>query len=225
MENRQIVIELLKYPILVLTIVLSLLTLKHCAGLQFGVLTKVGPGGAEFAQQTQATENAVSELEARLNETQVRLAALEMQSKPSTAETRRVETEADSAAQIVSDATAQIAVLRRSTSGVSTAGYIWIGNYKQKWQPAKFARLDTGQPVEIPPMQMTQGTQYRVLGNMVLRDGMPANDQDYFRSRASLGVVPRGTVVSILEPPLGIDREFAVQYWAKVRVAQMSQVQ
>lgn len=41
--------------------------------------------------------------------------------------------------------------------------------------------------------------------------GLPSNDADCFRARASLGVIPRGTSVRLVNAPVDIDRPYAVQ--------------
>ncbi|OZG72656.1 hypothetical protein BTA51_14090 [Hahella sp. CCB-MM4] len=64
---------------------------------------------------------------------------------------------------------------------------------------------------------MQPGTEYRVLGNMVGRDGLPPQiPKKYYRARTSLGIVPRGSVVTLLAEPESVDREFALQYWANI---------
>ena len=214
-------VELLKYPVLVFSVVIALVILKHFLGLEFGVVTEVGTQGVKFAEQSQATLEALADLEARVNESLVRLQAVESQLQTPAEETKRVESAAFLAAQSVSDATAAIARLQEaavSDRAEKLRGYIWIGNYGRKWEPTKLGHLDTGQPITLPPEQIAPGTTYKVLGNMVLREGLPANDKEYFRGQASLGVVPRGSTVSIGKKPVGIDREFAIQYWAEIEV-------
>ena len=127
-----------------------------------------------------------------------------------------------SAAQTVSDQTANVSKLFAAATGkasISARGYIWIGNYADdRWDSPKLASLASGQPVAMTPRQIKPGTEYSVLGNMVIRNGLPPNNTEYFRAQKSLGVIPRGTRVRIVTSPIGIDREFAVQYWAEVEI-------
>ncbi len=45
--------------------------------------------------------------------------------------------------------------------------------------------------------------------------GLPQNDVSYFRGQSKIGVIRPGTLIKIIETPIGINRGFAVQYWAK----------
>lgn len=163
---------------------------------------------------------SLGEHESRLNEIDLRIAVLEQRIQSVSGTSRQTQLNAFSAAQIVSDKTAQISTLQKEVAPAADAlrGYIWIGNYDQAWESPKLARLDTGQPLDLAPSDMLAGTEYTVLGNMVVRDGLPDNNKEYFRGRENLGVVPRGGRVVLLKAPVGIDREFAVQYWVEVEV-------
>jgi hypothetical protein len=97
-------------------------------------------------------------------------------------------------------------------------GYIWIGNYNQTWTSPQLAQPETGKPMSVSPNQFKTGEEYIVLGNLVVRDGLPANDESYYRGRKSLGVIPQGTRIRLINGPVPIDRQFAVQYWAEVQV-------
>lgn len=46
--------------------------------------------------------------------------------------------------------------------------------------------------------------------------GLPSNDADCSRVRKSLGVIPRGTSVRLVNAPVAIDRPYAVPYWAQI---------
>lgn len=72
------------------------------------------------------------------------------------------------------------------------------------------------EPVRDSPASLPLSATYTSLGNMVVRDGLPSNDADYFRARASLGVIPRGTSIRLVTAPVAIDRQYAVQYWAQI---------
>ncbi len=49
-----------------------------------------------------------------------------------------------------------------------------------------------------------------------MRDGLPANDAEYFRAKKIVGTIGRGTRIRLITSPKGVDREFATQYWAEV---------
>lgn len=215
-------VELLKYPVLVFSIVLALVILKYAMHLEIGMLTEVSTDGLKFsAESNKATLEAITELESRLGDLTVRVNTLEKVETPADGVTRQAtKLQAISATQTVSDATATIARLTPKLPGDADeqlVGWMWIGNYRRSWDKPTLAALDTGQPIAMAPQDIVIGSEFRALGNMVVRDGMPENDDDYYRGRKSLGVIPRGGRVRALSRAEGIDREFAVQYWLKVQ--------
>ena len=220
MEQKTAWIELLRYPVLVFSIVLALVALKYTLGLQIGVLTEVSTDGLKFSEESnQATLEAITEIESRMNDLSARLAAMEQQSTDPVEAPPMARVEASPATQTVSDATASIAKIRTHLPEAkkdAIRGWIWMGNFDGSWSKPTLAMLNTGQPLDLEPEKIVAGSEFRVLGNMVIRDGLPRNDKEYYRAQKSLGVVPRNSVVRLLSPPQAIDREFAVQYWAEV---------
>lgn len=98
-------------------------------------------------------------------------------------------------------------------------GWIWIGDYdakQERWSRIQL-QLSTGETVTAPPRLLKVGVPYQVTANVSIRAGQPANDRDYFRGQDKIGVALRGTTVLLQAPPVAIDREYAVQYWARVR--------
>ncbi|OZG72650.1 hypothetical protein BTA51_14060 [Hahella sp. CCB-MM4] len=220
-DDRSGIIELAKYPVLVFSIVVALIIAKFALGLEFGMITEVSTDGLKFSEKSnKATLSALTEIEAKLNDLSVRIEALETDGgNKSAAAISNAQAEAFTASQSVSDATANIAQLNTQVPGNEAStlkGWIWIGNYDGGWTKSSIAELGTGQPLSIDPTSMQPGTEYRVLGNMVARDGLPPNTKEYYRARTSLGIVPRGSVVTLLAEPESVDREFALQYWANI---------
>jgi hypothetical protein len=190
-EERSNYMELLKYPITVFSILLALIIAKYTLGISFGPISEVGPGGVKFSQETNAK---LADLEGKLNGVLVEIDALrKTASLEDTTKRPQIEAEIFEATQTVSDQTAQLASLStvKQTSGTSQRGFLWIGDYSNKWDRARLGSLDTGQPITLPPDKLQPGTEYKVLGNMVVRDGLPPNDQDYFRSREIVGTITR----------------------------------
>ncbi len=217
MENKHAYfIEIFKYPILVFSIVLAVLILKVSLGLEFGVVTELSTSGLKFSEQSnQAALKAISELELKLGELSLKVEALEEGGHPESAMVQNNFT----ATQEVSDSTAAIARLTAGTQDSKPTvltGYMFIGNYTKDWDKTTIGRLDTGYGNTTPPAEMRQGMQYRVLGNMVIRDGLPPNTDEYYRARANIGVVPRNSLVTLLDNPEAVKRDSVVQYWAKV---------
>jgi hypothetical protein len=217
-EKGSTMVDLLKYPLLVFSILFALLLARSFLGLEFGAVTEVSTGGVKFAEKSRATFDALTTLEVKVNQALAELA--ELKKDAPAAESPALKTSIFAAGQVVSDQTArveQIDVADPSRKG-RLKGYVWIGNFKTGWNSPMLAQLDTGQPVTAPPTGLQVGTEYTVLGNMVVRDGLPANDKDYYKARSSVGVVPRGTRVRLATVPTAIDREYAVQYWAEIEV-------
>lgn len=221
-ENKNIIIEVLRFPIMAASIVLALLLAKWLLGIDFSGIAEIGPGGIKFQETQLATSEAMTNLDTRLQEAVARIEQLEkranikpMQSQLITEETAQV-----------SDATARLSrVSQKETQTLlkGKEGYIWVGDWDrqtQVWSKQQLLRLDTGQPEDKPPSRWTPGSRYLVSGNMVLRQGQPPNNADYFRAVSSLGTIPKGTQVQLLETPIGVDREFAFQCWAKVLVVE-----
>lgn len=98
--------------------------------------------------------------------------------------------------------------------GGSTHGFIWIGNYDsvgKRWTTTRLNGIENLEPKDI----QTNKT-YAVSGDMTLRAQMPKDDTDYFRGVESIGYVPKGTPVKILDLPERFDRETKIQYWVEV---------
>lgn len=201
-------IELLKYPILVFSIVLGLLAVKSWSILDLSRVTKISASGIEF-------ESAISKA---LTQIEVRLASLETSLPKSTAQpTASMAAETAAASQTVSDSTARVSALATESGGAPIQGYIWLGNYDGKWHPARLGLLDTGQPVDLAPDKMEVGTRYRALLNIIVKEELPTGDDWHSRGRHSMGVVPSGKTIAIVAPPVRVERSFGLQYWAKVQ--------
>lgn len=218
-KSDSLIIELTKYPVIVLSIVIGLIIVKYSLDIEFGMITELSTDGLKFSEKSnKATLEALTELESTINDISIRLNILEKGSAPSS-ETAKARAEAFFASQAVSDATAKIAELSNEIPGAKekfNSGWIWIGNFDQIWSKTTISQLNTGQPIDIAPEDMKVGTEYKVLGNMVIRDGLPPNNEEYYKARKNLGVLPRSSVITLLKTPEAVDRKFAVQYWAKI---------
>jgi len=101
-----------------------------------------------------------------------------------------------------------------------TVGFVWLGNYNRArggWEKPRLADA-ADQPVTVDPSLLPVQKSYRVLGDLTVRERLPPNDREYFSSVVSLGWVPRGSTVTLLDPPTPFQRPNRVQYWARVRV-------
>lgn len=218
---RSPVVELLKYPITVFSILAALIIARYALGITFGTVSKVGPGGVEFSQDA---ARSLADFESKLNGVLVEIDALKKSQAGERIETAQIKAKAFEASQIASDQTVALTNIASAASGTRAPvkGWIWIGDYRSKWDRPMLGSIENGQPILAPPTSLKPGTEYTVLGNTFVRDGLPANDQEYFRARRIVGTIGRGTRVRLVGVPKGIDREFAVQYWAEVEVADVS---
>jgi hypothetical protein len=214
-DEKSNVVELLKYPITILSILLALIAARYFLGITFGAVAEVSASGVKFSQDA---KGEIASLAAQLNSATAAIEELRKQSPQHAELTPKAQSALFEASQTVSNQTAQVAKLQADpgTDSPKSKGYIWIGDYGNDWARVKLAPVDSNDPIKVAPAQIVAGSEYKVLGNMVVRESLPPNNADYYRSLKSLGIIPVGTKVRILSKPTGIDREFAVQYWAEV---------
>ncbi|RZI86782.1 MAG: hypothetical protein EOP38_00350 [Rubrivivax sp.] len=216
-DEKSNVVELLKYPIIIFSILLALVASRYLLGITFGQVAEVTANGVKFSQDA---KGEIAALAAQVNSATAAIEELRKQSGQHEALSPKAQSDIFEASQTVSNQTAQVAKLP-SDQGVDSQksrGYIWIGDYKGAWTRVKLAPVNANEPITYGPGQILPGSDFKVLGNMVVREGLPPNNVDYYQSRKSLGIIPAGSKVRILSAPTGIDREFAVQYWAEVAV-------
>jgi len=213
-------IDLVKYPVLVLTILISAIIAKYALKLEFGVVTELGTSGVKFAEKSRETGAAIADISGKVNAIAIELDQIKKQIRTHNPDLKMNEVYAFDAAQTVSDQIAQTAssiyIDNKDKNQFTIKGYIWIGNYKDTWNPVKLADSKTGQGITIKPDMIQPGSEYKVMGNMVVRDGFPENNESYFKGKTSLGVLARGSRIRIVSAPKPVDRQFALQYWAEV---------
>lgn len=216
------VIELLKYPVIAASALLLLLGVRFLVGVEFGLVTEVSTEGVKFAERkSEETVKALTSLEGRLNEVTLELEQIKNalpDAYIAVSSAKRLE-----ATETVSDQTANIEkVVSPGAPGDKELlnGYIWIGNFdKQGWHNPRIGYKDSGQPIQGEPNSLSQGTEYQVLGNMVLRAGPPPENGRSIKEVQSLGVVPRGTVVRLIGEPVSKDKGERDPYWVEVEVS------
>lgn len=214
-------LKLLKYPVMMISIVGGLVLVQSLLKINLSNISKIALHGfeIEMIQETRKeSSDALVEVVTELKSLTVRIDSLERKTNNPKPELFSAELNE------VSDAVSQLSmsqskVTRTVLSG--RKGYIFIGIYDSKqgkWTRAILQHQDSSQPVTSAPNQLPVGGRFLVDTNMVLRDGLPPNDKQYFRSRKNIGVIPRGTLVALLDQPMDIDRKFAVEYWVLVEV-------
>lgn len=217
-DPKSTLVELLKYPITIFSIFLALIGGKHFLGITFGPVAEITPdGGVRFRQDA---KGEIASLAAQLNSAVAAIEELRKQVSQQHELSPQARSSIFEASQTVSNQTAQIAKIQvdPSTDSQKPRGYIWIGDYRGSWSRVKLAPVDGNDPIATPPGKIVPGSEFKVLGNLVVRDGLPPNNAEYFQSRKTLGIVPVGSKIRVLSPPAAIDREFAVQYWVEVSV-------
>ena len=118
---------------------------------------------------------------------------------------------------VVSDDVAKLAKIETpegtGTVFKSTEGYIWIGNY--------FPKTNRYGDIQINVKAMSEieiGKSYFVNGNMVIRQGSPVKNIDYYRGEKKVGLAVKGTEVQVLEKPEAKPFSNYQQFWVKIRV-------
>jgi hypothetical protein len=210
--------ELLKYPITVFSILAALIIAKFTLGIDFRSVSEVTLGGVKFAQES---SSKIADLEGRLGAFEAQLTALnKTEPDADAAEQTPLSAKILEATETVSDQTAQLASLSdvKKSSGVSQKGFIWVGNFKKKWDRIKLAMPDTGQAVALPPGQLLPGTEYKALDNIVVREGVPENNKNSTKGKKIVGTVTRGATIRVVDTPKPVHRGLATQYWAEVEV-------
>lgn len=220
-EDRQMLIDLAKYPVAILSVFLALVGAKFILDIPFGSVSEITKDGVKFSQDA---KGEIAALAAQVNAASKAIEELKAQ-LPAAPLSNVARSEIFEASQTVSNQTAELTRVMPAKSGTDQAirGYIWIGDYdpnESKWTRNKLIVPSTNTSPAAPPRTIAPGSEYAVSGNMVLRDGLPRNDTEYYQGRKSLGIVPTGSRVRILSQPEAVDREFAVQYWTQVEVLQ-----
>ncbi len=229
--------ELLKYPILVMSIVLGIVVLDY---FEYNIVS-LGTGGIEVEKRITNTLEGSQELSRKVDSLELLVAQL--------FESRQIENQ-EQIDRLVSDGSGlQKSDLNDTITGVSVkshistyqfqasdlttkinkdldeikhanskVGWIWIGNYAEKaWSTCMLKRID-GKALPIgSPESIQKNEVFEVTGNMYIRKYLPPNTDSYFRSVNAVGIVPNGSEVEVLEPPQAIDRGFQVQYWMKIQ--------
>lgn len=224
-QQKNLWLQLLQYPILILSIILGMALISFLFQIDFSRLSKVGPEGIEFYEERERDiSGAFSELETRTNDLAAKVAFLESRLAEADQDSlRRREIEHFEATQTTSIKTAQLSRLpsaNRELLLTGQTGYIWIGDWGKglkNWQRLTIVTPD-GEDVLLSPDEILPGMQFRIRGNMVLRDGRPDEGAQYYRSRKSLGTIPKGSKVLALESPLKYDRKITTQCWMQIEV-------
>jgi hypothetical protein len=215
MGEQRTWIELLKYPIIILTVLLAAIAARYTLGIEFGRVTEISKEGIKFEQ---AAGVEIVDLASKVSSLTITVDELRKNSPANQTLSPQAETDIFEAAQTVSDPTAKLASGLTNAAFEKSRGFIWIGDYKDGWSKTTIASPGSAQPVSIPPDKLLPGTEYQMRCNVVVRAALPPNDAKYYRSPESrgIGVIPTGAKIRLVKQPQGIDRKYAVQYWAEV---------
>jgi hypothetical protein len=216
-EHKSTIAELLKYPLAALSIFLALVGAKHVLEIPFDSLSKITKDGIEFRQEA---KGELASLAAQLHATTTAIEEIKRQ-LPTQSISPSAKSNISEASETVPEQTARIASVETISKDTEKPlkGFIWIGDYNKdtkKWLRTKLISPTDNSPVSLSPEEITPGTSYSVSANMVLRDGLPPNTNEYFQARRSLGVVPLGKKITMQATPTAVDRGFATQYWAEI---------
>ncbi|XXF76231.1 hypothetical protein P2318_24675 [Myxococcaceae bacterium GXIMD 01537] len=221
--------EVLKLPMLVLSLFLALAGSKSCLGMRFGDVAEL-PGGIKFHSQQKLVELSAEkdQTKAQLAEVQAQFATLQEHLRtPSKGIDASPIVALSAQSALVEDTVSPetAALARVSDEGGAPAlalkdgqGVIWIGNYKDgRWSRVQLSKPNHSKFDEAPDA-IDAGMEFSVIGNLVLRADWPGDGADYFRGVKMNGVVPAGTRVRALQAPRKWERGALEQYWLKVEV-------
>lgn len=216
-------LKLLKYPIMMISVIIGLFLVQSLLKINLSNISKIALHGFEIEMIQGARKeslDALVEMALDIKELTVRIDSLERKTKTPKPELLSVELNE------VSDVVSQLSMSQSKFTRTVLSGrkgYIFVGIYNStdgKWTRAILLRQNSGESVTSAPNQLPVGGRFLVGTNIVLRDGLPPDDEQYFRSRKKIGVIPRGTHVALLDQPVGINRNHGVEYWAHVEVSE-----
>ncbi len=221
--------KMFKYPVIMATTLLGLFLARELLDIDVSNVSKISLGGMglEFDNKTRnEATSAISEFETRFNELAERMDVFEKTIDPAQDLPSQTPKNLSAELNVVSDEVSQLSKSQSKftkTTLFGRQGYIYVGIYDSsdgEWKRAILLRPDSSQPVTSAPDQLPAGGRFLLRVNIVLREGLPPNDEQYFRSRKNIGVIPSETLVALLGKPVGIKRANSVEYWAPVRVSE-----
>lgn len=231
-------IGLLKYPVIALSIVLTLVGLKDIGNfdaikLAFGDavldLTKKQDDAIEALTRLKEANKSLNQLPTQFEAINLRLANLEKvnpkqaMSNEGDQLKKQIELNQDPDNTEVASPESVNLIKKGNTDNTvfkNSIGYMWIGNYypkEPKWSSLKL--YDSGGQ-KIKPNQLTINQEYLVNANLVVRTELPKNDANYFKNIPVAAIVPSGNKVKVLDKSVEITRTLFNQYWVKIEVVQ-----
>lgn len=230
---KQELIGLLKYPVIAISIVLTLVGLKNIGNFD-AIKLVFGDASIDLkAKQTLAklaVENkSLNELPAQIEAINLRLENIEKSSpnqkisKEEDKLNKQIElNQAPDKTEVASPESVNLIKKGNTDNTVfkNSIGYMWIGNYypkEPKWSSLKLSDL-SGQTIQ--PNQLTINQEYFVNANLVVRTELPKNDANYFKNIPVAAIIPSGNKVKILDKSVEITRTLFNQYWVKIEVVQ-----
>ena len=221
--------EMLKYPVIMTTVLLGLFLAQELLGIDLSNLSKLSFGSlaVEFDDKTRnESSSAISEFEIKFSELSNRMDAFEKTTNKRGSLPSQTPKSLSAELNVVSDEVSQLSKSQSrftKTTLFGRHGYIYVGIYNSsadEWKRAILLRPDSGQPVTSAPDELPVGGMFLLQANIVLRDGLPPNNKEYFKSTKNIGVIPSRTLVALRGQPVGIERKYSVEYWAPVTVSE-----
>lgn len=212
------VLDLMKYPVIAITVILSLMAMEGAFDMDFSRIKKIGTDGVEFSEEERA---ALTAFEVRLKSIEDKLTASPAGSDTGAGIGKKEDAKAVADAQTVSPQAAVLTniVVDPRDPGDEKIGYIFIGNERDGIKSSMLiGNASDGSPIALALGKLAPGSEYKVLANIVLRRDMPLNSEAYYKASMPLGTIPNGSKIRLESAPEAIEREFAMQYWARVKM-------
>jgi len=209
---------LVRYPVIGASIVLSIWFAEWAIGFDIGNISEMSTTSIKFRQDASDLAGQIVPLAERVKFLEVSIQTLlKKDSAKNNIDIRNTIMANAADLQTATDKVTQISEMKLTPNdGQSVEGFIWIGNFDKRsnrWSTVLLGEVDKA----TPPADIQSQVTYTVEGNMILRQSLPKDNRDYFRSVASLGIIPKNSKITLLEKPTAVDREFTIQYWVRVR--------
>lgn len=241
--SRQILdaaVLLLRYPILVFSILLALFLARSMLDVRFGSVESIGSDGVKFRDNTaEFASNATSqivELAAKIDTLESEMKSLKIPGKKGNSDnTPPVVGDGTATAPTLSDPLANLVVSSERLAGAEQvkAAYINIGIYggdQLGWLDTNLIDRKTGGALVRPPSEMKPGDLFVADDNLIAEPALLGGTlMERIKETARytlLGptrIIRRGTVLKLLEPPTVHSSMFTSNVLAKFYVVNVTE--
>ncbi|MEQ9298694.1 MAG: hypothetical protein RIF33_09035 [Cyclobacteriaceae bacterium] len=219
--------ELLKYPILVFSVILGVIFLDH---FDYDVVS-LGTSGIEIEKRITNTLVDAKALSMKVDSLEQIINSLAISHTPPAEAffnksnkgnagsfTPSITPEPTKTLRIASDLTTKF---NKSIEEVSKnrfiVGWVWIGEYNtltNDWSDVAVREAGDAKPFGKQPATLTEGDAIVTMANLYIYDKLPETND---ASRKSIGILAKGTMVEVQQKPISVDSSMLKHYWIKIK--------